>query len=253
MSENELDVVSKRGVLLRRGKVNNYIFDKLSGVIQYGPLQGFKILKDSSWGNDKAAKLLGFYELEILLDLAESVKDKYFVDLGAADGYYAVGFVAKGLAKSAIAFEASEAGKKVIANTAIEANVEDKIKVYGLADEYFIDLIDTPLDETVFLIDIEGGEYDLLDRRNLYKLRNSVLFVEIHDFDEQSKARYQQLLLLAEEFFDLTEIKKIGRNPYFYEELAELDDSDHWLACSEGRAPDAKWLKLTPFGAETTA
>jgi len=244
---NQSDLLSKQGVLLRRTLVNNYVYNKLSGIIQHGPLKGFKILEDTSWGNDKAAKLLGFYELEILSDLAVDVKDKYFVDLGAADGYYAVGFVAQGIACSAIAFEASEAGRNVIYKTALNAGVSDKIKVYGFADEYFVDLIDSPLEKTVFLFDVEGGEFDLLDRRNLYKLRKSILYIEIHDFDEASKKRYQELLRLAEEFFILTEVKKISRDPYHYIELAELDDSDHWLACSEGRAPDAKWLKLMPF------
>lgn len=245
--ENQDELFSKQGVLLRRTIVNNYIYKKFSGIIQHGPLKGFRLLESTSWGNDKAAKILGFYELEILSDLAADVKDKYFVDLGAADGYYAVGFVAMGIACSAIAFEASDIGRDVLYQTALNANVAEKIKVHGIADEYFLYLVNSPLDETVFLVDIEGGEFDLFNRQNLYKLRNSILYIEIHDFDDIAKQRYQQLLASAEEFFIVKEIKKMARDPYSFAELVELDDSDHWLACSEGRAPDAKWLKLMPF------
>ena len=46
---------------------------------------------------------------------------------------------------------------------------------------------------------------------------------------------------------EVTEIHKAGRNPYHYAELKDLDDTDHWLVCSEGRDPDQKWLALTPI------
>lgn len=244
---SDVELFSKQGVLLRRSIVNSYIYKKFSGVVQHGPLKGFRILEDSSWGNDKAAKILGFYELEILLELADDVRNRHFVDLGAADGYYAVGFLKNGIARSVIAFEATDAGKDIIYKTAKDAGVADSIKIHGIADENFLDLIDFPLEETVFLMDIEGGEFNLLDRRNLYRLRKSIVYIEIHDFDAESKKQYQALLESADEFFDIKEIKKIARDPYCYDELAELDDSDHWLACSEGRAPDAKWLKLMPY------
>lgn len=235
-----------RAVILKRLTVNNYIFQKYGGVVQHGPLRDFKILQESSWGNDKAAKILGFYEAEILEELSSEAQGKYFVDIGAADGYYAVGFLYKKICVGCVAFESTEQGRQVITNTAKFANITLPLLVYDSAQSNFINLVPFPLDQTVFLIDIEGGEFEILTEENLFLMRQSIIFVEIHDSDDSGKEKFQRLLRDCEKHFLVKIQKRVFRDPYAYPELDELDDTEHWLACSEGRAPDAKWLILRP-------
>lgn len=89
-------------ILQRRRRVSSEIYDLLGGVVKYGPFKGLSLAKNNWWGGgDFGSMLLGLYEKEVLdflfserLDAVES-----FVDVGAADGYYAIGMVRSGRAK----------------------------------------------------------------------------------------------------------------------------------------------------------
>lgn len=247
MATNEFAEKAQQGVLVHRLAINNYIYKKFNGIVQHGPLKGFRINEEKNWGIDHVAKILGFYEAEILVDLIRVLKDKHFVDIGAADGYYAVGMVYAGIAKTALAFEMSDKGRSAIANAAAAHGLTDKVSILGEADGDFLKHVKTQLDQTVFLMDIEGFEYTLLDEENLRKLSKSVVFVELHENDPKDHDRFRKLLDAASKSFHMKIYRKIGRNPYAFNELDELTETEHWLACSEGRGKDPKWLGLTPF------
>ncbi len=247
---DDMATLLTNAICLKRLQLNNLVFRQLGGVVKYGPLAGFTLIEDTSWGNDKCAKLLGFYEQELLAEMIPLLgPGKIFVDIGAADGFYAVGLPNAGLAQRCIAFEATENGRNVIEMTARNLNLLDRVDVRGICTEAALReaLAGLDMKDVVMLCDIEGAEFEVMSEAVLRSLSGASVFIEIHDFDENGRDSYSMLKERARRWFRVKEIKKAGRNPYHYAELDHLDDTDHWLVCSEGRGPDQKWLSLTPI------
>ena len=67
--------------------------------ILYGPYKNTKIINSFSWSNiDSSSKYLGTYESHIqeeIIKLAKKFKLKFFIDLGAAEGYHLISLVKK--------------------------------------------------------------------------------------------------------------------------------------------------------------
>lgn len=248
--QNDLAVMVRNAVAMRRLQLNQMVYQQLGGVVRYGPLAGFQLIAESSWGNDKAAKLLGFYEQELVEQMLPALGPRtLFIDVGAADGYYAVGLLHAGLAARTVAWELTEAGRAVIGQTAERLGLADRIEVRGGCDEAALIASLQGLDRRsiVLLCDVEGAEFDILSDATLAALAGATLFVEIHDHGPDGPRQYAALKARAQRWFRVQEIRKAGRNPYHYAELQALDDTDHWLVCSEGRDPDQKWLALRPI------
>ena len=83
--------------------------------------------------------------------------------------------------------------------------------------------------DVVLLVDIEDGEFELLDVATLADFRNAVIFIERHDWavvdGERKPAR---LLTDARELFDVTELRTTSRDPSTFPELQVFSDNDRW-------------------------
>jgi len=74
--------------------VNGFIREKTNSVVQSGPFAGMRLIEGASWGDgDIAPKLLGVYEQELHGVFAKAAQRRYgaIVDVGSAEGFYAVG------------------------------------------------------------------------------------------------------------------------------------------------------------------
>lgn len=145
-----------------------------------GPFAGMKYLQ-SSVGSVILPKLIGTYEDELykIFNLIKNKNYKCFIDIGAAEGFYAVG-VKKFLlpqTQKVIAFEATKKGRKLIKKLA-EINGINDIIIKGFCD---LDGLSAVLDKerTFIICDIEGGEYGLLNP-DLINFTNCDLLIEIH-------------------------------------------------------------------------
>jgi hypothetical protein len=252
----DIQQIVRSAVAMRRLQLNTLVFQRLAGVVRYGPLAGMKLIEASSWGNDKCAKLLGFYEHELMQAMVPAMgPDKVFIDIGAADGFYAVGALHAQLAARTIAFELTPEGRSVIADTAASLGLAERITIEGACTEGSLKEALNGLDrqQLVVLCDVEGAEFEIFSDAVFALLAGAHVFIEIHDYSPQSPgdgpAQYAALKARAARWFRLEEISKGGRNPSHYNELRDLDDTDHWLVCSEGRDPDQKWLALRPIHA----
>lgn len=146
-----------------------------------GPFSGMHYIAQST-GSVLVPKLTGSYESELWPILRAVHPSDYdlFVDVGAAEGYYAVG-VAKYLFQNTIptiAFEAASRGQKQIQMLA-QRNGVQHITIKGFCD--CSDLVDVLADKRGFLIvDIEGGEAGLLNPIVVPDLLNCDMLVELH-------------------------------------------------------------------------
>jgi len=202
------------------------------------------------WGShDKAAMLLGTYEYEVLIEIERAAINKeIFVDIGAADGYFAVGAVFSSLYTKSICFEISGDGRASIAMNALENNVLDKVEILGEAttDSLLEILINNDPKKLFLLCDIEGGEFELFTPEILEALSESTILIEIHDFSDEFKKSFLKLKENALQHFHIREIMQESRNPNLSAVSSGLHDDDKWLLMSEGRARAMTWLLLSP-------
>lgn len=247
---NHPDLVLPKAMAYYRQMLSKRVAEHFNHIVAYGPFKGLKLTEDTWWGSsDKASMILGVYEQEVLKLLSEK-PSRYtnFIDLGAADGYYAAGTLFKGIFQTSYCFESSEKGRSVIEENARKHGLSDKIIIHGTADKNFYSLIPQDIiDRSVMLVDIEGGEFDLFDVGLFEKFRKSLIVIELHDwFYSDGEAKLNNLIAAAEKYFYVDYLTMGSRDMSLFPELAGLPDTDRWLICSEGRGRLMKWLKLMP-------
>jgi hypothetical protein len=148
--------------------------------IRTGLFEGMQYVRRGV-GSALLPKLIGTYENELAEVFKKVGYKNYqrFIDIGAAEGFYAVGikkYILTDVDK-VVAFETSKKGRKLIKKIAVLNNVEG-IMIKGFCDTNAL-RIELSKENTFILADIEGGEYDLLDP-NVLDFSNCDLLVEMH-------------------------------------------------------------------------
>ena len=237
-------------VAQRQARISRELYQICAGVVQYGPFTGLKLCGDNWWGgSDLGSQCLGLYEKE-LLDLIAGKEGAFstFIDIGAADGYYAVGMLKSGLVSRAICFEQSQKGRVTIEKNWILNGSPGQLSIFAKATAQSIEnLSDNLLSRALILIDIEGGEFDLLQRAVLEKLRFCECWIEIHNWVDGFPKKYQQFLRNASDFFDLSVITRVERPTVHLNELRDFTDDNRLLLTSERRPCLMRFLRLMPL------
>ncbi len=239
------DVAATR---LRLAEHFNQVFD---ATVQYGPFSGFRFTATSWWSDiNRASMLFGFYEQEVLNALVSASRERsVFIDIGAADGYYAVAAVSQGLFDQSHAFEISEQGRSMIRENALLNGVADQISIHGEADASELAMIpEAQRNDAVVLIDIEGAEFAFLTAGVVELLKRAIVIIELHEWllDDGSE-RLVELRERAAEHFTVTVLTTSIRDLSAYPELDTVSDSERWLLCSEGRGRRMQWWVLSPM------
>ncbi len=155
----------------------------LNYTVHSGPFKSMEYIGTSS-GSAYYPKLTGTYECELHPTLQEIIDKKYeyLIDVGAAEGYYAVGFAflnKKNAKFKVLAFDIDDVARKNLLNLAKLNHVEHLIEI---EKEFNLECLNRFTTEKVLIIcDIEGAEKDLLDPVINRKLLNCDVLVEIHD------------------------------------------------------------------------
>ncbi len=220
--------------------------------VAHGAFKGMHLPETSYWGRtDASAKILGTYERQVTERLEEFAQpDGLLMDIGSADGYFAVGVLRAGFFARCMCFEKSEKGQGVLRANALKNGVIDRVTILGEASEAQI-LASVPESQTgAVLCDIEGGEFQMLSNSVLRHLSNMHIVVELHDFLIENGSELRTALLdRAVQIFDVEIIGSAAPDPWAYPELDDLSDDERLLAFSEGRDSAMEWLVLRPKGA----
>lgn len=234
---------------LRRRQLSEELSERFHATVQFGPFRGMRFPDGAWWGMaDRACMLLGLYEQEVQDTLVKASQGRStFVDLGAADGFYAIGALVSGLFSRSIAFEMSEEGRRVIAEAARLNQVESRIAIRGVADDLFLgEIADFDPSDAVILVDIEGGEFDLFDERVFSRLEGAIIIIELHpDYPKDGDAKVRRLLRQAKPYFGHKVFSMGSRNPNV-PVLHDYPDNSRWLMCAEGRPSQMSWIALQP-------
>lgn len=147
-----------------------------------GPFRGMKI--DRKRAQPLAIPtLLGTYELELHNVFTRLAYRQFatIIDIGAAEGYYAVGALLWKPHARVIAYEANPKYHESIRALAETNGVSDRIEVKGSCGIEDLKQLEKVLPRSFLIMDVEGYEKQLLDPEEIPPLREATILVEVHD------------------------------------------------------------------------
>ncbi|HZR18616.1 MAG TPA: hypothetical protein VFE51_15090 [Verrucomicrobiae bacterium] len=211
-------------------------------------------------GSAYLPKLLGCYERELttVVEAVCSERPKLIVDIGAAEGYYAVGLARRNPQARVIAFEQNPAGRIALERMCWLNGVHDRVDVRGHCSPADLEpalqggLEPSPHNGKgpFVLCDVEGDEGFLLDPKAVPGLKSAWLLVETHDFihpgiTELLQARFAATHLVQQ----IWQEPRLGAEfPFQSIGTAMLPKSYLDWAVSEWRPVRMSWLWMKPHG-----
>lgn len=204
-----------------------------------GPFRGMVYPTRTSEGS-RNPRLIGSYEASLAPVIEEIVGGNYdtVVDIGSAEGYYAVGLALR-LHKARIIARDTDKNAHIACAQIAEANgVSSRIEIGGAVEHG--DLAGLISGNTVIICDIEGAEESLLDPSAAPALRQADILVEVHEGMKEGRVD-----LLSARFSPSHEIRRIERHlddsglPDWADGLADLD---RLLLLWEWRSTPTPWL-----------
>ena len=232
-----------------RRKIGKKIFKLTKCKIYSGIYKGMHLSPSKSWDkHDSASIYLGVYEKHIQEKLYElGSKYKVFIDIGAADGYHAIGLLKSGAVKKSICFEISQKGQNTIKKNAILNKIENNIEIYGEANHQSLKNVLKKINyKSLILIDIEGGEYELMNDEIISLIKNNSIIIELHEFYSEYRLESKKMLDRLSNFFKIEQIDSTSFNPNLYSILDYFPDDEKFLVFSESRPQKMRWILLTP-------
>lgn len=206
--------------------------------IQGGPFMGMAYIPQAV-GSALVPKLVGSYEQELHGILADIAQMSYtvIIDVGCAEGYYAVG-LARALEQAQVyAFDIDPEAQALCQATAETNGVSARIHVAGKCDSGVLERL--LHGRALVISDCEGYERELLDLAHAPGLRYADMLVELHD------AAYPGLTPeLTARFAPTHEIQMIDsepRNGCDYTCLEFLPLEQRHLAVNEFRPLRQQW------------
>ena len=218
------------------------------GVVRHGPFTGLKYPELTSIGSALYPKLLGSYESELHPWMREVCADGYseIIDVGCAEGYYAVGLARRIPQAMVYAYDIYEGAQELCTNCAAANRVADRLSVRAAftADE----LSGIPIRQRGLIIcDCEGAETQIFTEQTRHQFANWDLLIETHDFlDITISTRLAGLFQDTHQLRTLTSIDDIQKaKTYDYPELAPFDLATRRAILAEFRPTIMEWLFLT--------
>lgn len=239
---NHLQSIRSRNHQMRWLKQQGFLniaerFSQSNGsTVLHGPFAGMKYPVDSILSRHSVPLLLGCYESELheVIDEALHSNYKLVIDVGGAEGYYAVGFALKGRS-SVIMFETDPRELKRCQEMARLNQVADRITAHGWCSPAA--LRNLVAGERCFVLsDCEGYEVELFDDPTVEALGRSDVLVEIH------KNAYEPLVERFTKTHAIRTIVATAKSASDYPELACLSQDDAGRAVNEQRSEGQCWL-----------
>jgi hypothetical protein len=147
-----------------------------------GPFSGMNYL---SWarGSVLVAKLLGTYELELrgAIETAIAWEPDVVVDVGSAEGYYAVGIARRLNQARVIAFDTDRYAQYLLGKLAAKNEVADRVTMDGWCSVHRLQEELAKGKRPLVICDCEGFEDELLRLEGAPGLSRAIIVVELHD------------------------------------------------------------------------
>lgn len=157
-------------------------------MVQAGPFKGMRYTRDAVLTRHATPALLGQYECQLYPYLMQLLdQHAKVIDIGHAEGYYAVGTARLG--KDVTAFDASSHERRICSGVAAANEAPVDIRRWCTSR----DLIDVASPSGALIIsDIDGGELDLFSIAAIGALRHCDLIIEMHGANSEDNTPFVQ-------------------------------------------------------------
>ena len=209
-------------------------------VVQDGPFQGMKYECHSIWSS-YYPKLVGSYEFE-LQPIIRYLFQKSFdtvINVGAAEGYYAVGWALSCENSKIIAVDPLAAAQRELVSLAKQNNVQEQIAVKTWVSTTRLSA--WIKGKTLILMDCEGSEIGYLNPEQCKQLMNTDILVEIHDFDDHPDIG-KQLAARFSPSHRINFIHQEERKHSNFQIIAEYDLKSQNYLLDEQRPKSIYWI-----------
>ena len=170
-------------------KIKKYLWNLKLSVVS-GVFRGTKCEFTDS-GAGIVSKLAGTYELELHPALSEIIdrKPEVVVNIGAAEGFYASALARKLPNSKIIAFEAMDSWHPHLQRNLEINGVKNICDLRGFCsvNDFENVICELGSQSSFVLMDIEGGEFDLITHSIMQKSQHIEFLIEIHDWQSQQK------------------------------------------------------------------
>ena len=236
---------------------NRYVARKvrnlLSGELQVrsGIFQGLRYSSPEAKTSAILPKLLGTYEAElasVLYNLLKKRKYQRCIDIGAAEGYYAIGIAREQTQCQVYVVDNDLSALDLCARNVEINNCSDRIhfKTHLTADE--LAEFNLP-DPSLIISDCEGFERHLFTEKVIQNLKNCDLIIEVHDFVDPTISNYLKGLFRSTHRLEVvTSIPDQAKAmTYDVPEIAQYDPATRAYLLSEFRPCLMDWFVFTPI------
>jgi precorrin-6B methylase 2 len=217
--------------------------------VRNGVFRGLKYPTNKSVGSALIPKLLGSYERELqpLLERLRTQNYTEIVDIGCAEGYYAVGLAKLFPNARVYAYDTNPEGVRLCRLMAQANQVETRLITGSFCDAPT--LLKLPLTKRALVVcDCEGYEKHLFTPATVQKLAAHDVLVEVHDFLDIAISDHLRTVFQAthqiETIQSIDDIKKA--RAYDYPELAAFDLAQRKLLLAEHRPAIMEWFYFHP-------
>ena|SRR5579871_1016693 len=215
-------------------------------VVASGPFAGMRWIAQP-FGSALLPKLLGSYESELHPALEEAFHQHYdaVVDIGCAEGYYAVGMALRLPAATVYAFDTNPHARRLCSQAVKLHGLENRIHIGEFCDAAVLRSL--PLGNRALIIsDCEGYEKILFDRSMAGHLAKHDLIVEVHDFiDIETSVKLRDAFAETHQICSIKSVDDIQKaHTYQYPQLDKCDIQTKWLVLSERRPGTMEWFVL---------
>ncbi len=148
-----------------------------------GPFKGMRYHGKAVCGA-ALPKVLGVYECELAPFLLKwsAIPFQHIVNIGAGEGYYAVGCARLWPGATITAFETGEEGRTLLARNVELNGLQSRVRIMGHCGREQLESVFSDGQRALVIADVEGAEGQLLDPDNIPGLVDAHIIVEIHDF-----------------------------------------------------------------------
>jgi precorrin-6B methylase 2 len=227
----------------RSMQIANAFIREQGAKIWGGPFAGMEYVAEATEGA-LIPRLLGTYESELhpyLTNFAKAGLD-CVIDVGCAEGYYAVGLARLMPEVTVHAYDIAEKARIACRELAEKNGVADRVVIGG---EFKPDGFEAFAGRRVLvMVDAEGAELDILQPALSLALAGMSVIVETHDL-YRAGAR----ATLIERFSPTHEIVQVVQQPKAFNPppwFVKLNHLDQLLAVWEWRARPTPWLVMRP-------
>ena len=233
---------------LRERAIHAAFFEKrqkiLSGLtVLNGPFKGMKYPYLKSAGSSIFPKIIGSYEKELSEIIAAILQQDYetIVDIGCAEGYYAIGLGMHMRNAKIFAYDTDEEALRLCKEMGDINGV--KVHVGQFCDKDILTNLNIG-ERALIISDCEGYETKLFDEETADCLKHHDLLIESHDMIDLGTTR--MLLSVFSKTHNCEIVESIDdivkAYTYDYEELNDFTLQERHRLVAEGRTDIMRWI-----------